>query len=466
MTPNSAGLSITCDPSKITAAILVGGQGTRLRSVVADRPKPLAAVSERPFLCYLLDQLHRQGVRRAVLCTGYRANQIESELGASYKGLQLEYSVEADPLGTAGALRQALERLGSDPVLVLNGDSYCDFKLRPFLAWHQARRAVASLWLTRVENASRFGVVQTVAGNAVTQFVEKQATSKCATDLHWINAGVYLLSQRLLQSIEPNRKVSLERTVFPDWIGRGLYGFHGDARFLDIGTPQTYESAAEFFRRADENQRSVHPPSEQAGGRRRFVILDRDGVINVERHYLSDPEQVELIPGAAEGLKRLRDLGLGLVVVTNQSGVGRGYFDEATLARIHSRLRELLSAAGVKLDGIYYCPHRPDGECACRKPAAGLVLQAAREHHFDPAESFLVGDKKCDIDLGKRVGATTFLVLTGHGGEAFCNLSVEPNYVASSLEHAAAIIADVVEGTYPLDSGIASHRQAATNVAD
>jgi D-glycero-D-manno-heptose 1,7-bisphosphate phosphatase len=150
---------------------------------------------------------------------------------------------------------------------------------------------------------------------------------------------------------------------------------------------------------------------------RRFVLLDRDGTINVERRYLSDPGQLALLPGAAPGLRALRELGLGLVVVTNQSGIARGLFDESRLNAIHDKLHELLGAVGVELDGLYVCPHGPDDGCPCRKPREGMVLAAARELGFHPQESFVIGDKPCDLELGHRIGATTLLVRTGHGVE-------------------------------------------------
>lgn len=148
---------------------------------------------------------------------------------------------------------------------------------------------------------------------------------------------------------------------------------------------------------------------------RRFVLLDRDGTINVERHYLSDPDQLELYPGVGLALARLKALGYGLVVVTNQSGIARGYFDLATLARIHDRLRALLADFDVGLDGIYLCPHGPDEDCACRKPLPGMVEQAVAELGFDPGRAIMIGDKAVDVELGHAVGAASVLVRTGHG---------------------------------------------------
>jgi D-glycero-D-manno-heptose 1,7-bisphosphate phosphatase len=151
---------------------------------------------------------------------------------------------------------------------------------------------------------------------------------------------------------------------------------------------------------------------------RPFILLDRDGTLNVERNYLSDPDQLELIPGVAEALKRLRELGYGLAVVTNQSGIGRGYFTLERVGEIHDRLRALLAEGGASIDAIYLCPHAPDMPCDCRKPLPGMALQAQAEFGFDPKQAIVIGDKKVDIDLGRAIGATSILVRTGWGRDA------------------------------------------------
>ena len=172
---------------------------------------------------------------------------------------------------------------------------------------------------------------------------------------------------------------------------------------------------------------------------RRFVALDRDGTVIVERHYLSEPREVELLQGAASGLQRLRDLGLGLILVTNQSAIGRGMFDHERLALIHDRLKELLAEHGVSFDGIFYCPHLPSEGCACRKPRTAMLHAAANELGFDPEFCFVIGDKQCDVELGNNLGATSVLVRTGYGREAEA-AGVAADYVVSDLNEAAAVI--------------------------
>jgi D-glycero-D-manno-heptose 1,7-bisphosphate phosphatase len=177
---------------------------------------------------------------------------------------------------------------------------------------------------------------------------------------------------------------------------------------------------------------------------RRFVVLDRDGTINVERPYLSDPRAIELLPRAAQGLHQLMELGLGLAVITNQSGLGRGFFNRVQLDCVHKRLYQLLEAQGVYLDGLYVCPHRPEEQCPCRKPRTGLLELAAMELEFDPKACFVIGDKACDIALGKQVGATTFLVRTGHGAGVLTIGPIVPDYVVDDMQSAAQIISRLV----------------------
>ncbi|MEW5817607.1 MAG: sugar phosphate nucleotidyltransferase [Spirochaetota bacterium] len=227
----------------VTAAILAGGLGTRLRSVVADRPKVLAEVRGRPFLAFLLDQLADAGVRYVVLCTGYLGEQVQIDFGESYGSLRLVYSQESMPLGTAGALQLALPLFKSNTVLVMNGDSFCDEDLKEFLAWHFAKKAEATLLLTKLLNTAEYGRVNLNTNGLVLRFDEKSGNREPG----WISAGIYLINHQLLLTISDSGFVSLERDIFPTWIGQGLYGYKSQARFLDIGTPETYAVAENFF---------------------------------------------------------------------------------------------------------------------------------------------------------------------------------------------------------------------------
>ena len=228
----------------VTAAVLAGGLGTRLRSVVADRPKVLAPVAGRPFLAHLLEQLSRAGVGEAVLLVGHGADQVRAAFGGSHAGVRLSYSAEPEPLGTGGAVRLALPLLRGETLLLLNGDSYCDLDLAAFLRFHRGRRPAASLALARVGDPARFGRVVTGPGGRVERCEEKDP----APAPGGINAGVYLIDRDLVTAIPAGRPVSLEREILPGWVGSGrAYGFAGGGRFIDIGVPESYTAADRFF---------------------------------------------------------------------------------------------------------------------------------------------------------------------------------------------------------------------------
>jgi NDP-sugar pyrophosphorylase family protein len=230
--------------SQVTGAILAGGLGTRLRSVVADRPKVLAPVLGRPYLTYLLNQVAAAGLREVVLLIGYLGEQVAATFGGQYAGLRLAYSPEPAPLGTAGALRLALPKLTAPTILVLNGDSYCDVDLADFQRFHAQQAADVSLVLNQLPDTSRFGSVRVGADNRVVGFEEKRAGGGPG----WINAGIYLMKRDLVSQIPADRPVSLEREVFPAWAeSRTVCGFRCTARFLDIGTPESYTGAEAFF---------------------------------------------------------------------------------------------------------------------------------------------------------------------------------------------------------------------------
>jgi NDP-sugar pyrophosphorylase family protein len=229
--------------TEITAAMLAGGLGTRLRSTVVGRPKALALINGRPFLSYLLDQLAGAGLKEVVLCVGYLGEQIKAEYGSAYRGLSLSYSQEALPLGTAGALRLALPFFQSETVLILNGDSFCETNLPAFAAWHFTQPAAGTLLLTYVADTSRYGSVQIDSQGRIVNFSEKSE----AGGPGWINAGIYLLRRSLVETIPAERAVSIEEEMFPTWLEWGLYGYQGGGSFLDIGTPESYTQAEQFF---------------------------------------------------------------------------------------------------------------------------------------------------------------------------------------------------------------------------
>ena len=167
----------------------------------------------------------------------------------------------------------------------------------------------------------------------------------------------------------------------------------------------------------------------------RAVFLDRDGTMAKDVNYCARPEDFKLFPNTAKAIKLLHEHGFKVIVVTNQSGIARGYFTEETLAQIHEKMKAELAKEGAWVDGIYYCPHHPNDNCDCRKPKPKLVLQAAKEHDIDLKHSFVVGDLDMDIGLGKAVGCYTILISPNPGDDD--QKQETPDYTTFDLYQAA-----------------------------
>lgn len=172
---------------------------------------------------------------------------------------------------------------------------------------------------------------------------------------------------------------------------------------------------------------------------RRAVFLDRDGTLNVEVNYLHRIADFVLIDGAAAAIQRLNEAGYVVVLVTNQAGIARGYYDEAALHTLHEHLVGVLAASGARIDAIYFCPHHPDwtDACACRKPAPGMLLQAAADHGLDLRRSWMIGDTRSDMQAGRAAGCRTVLVRTGYGA------AIAADLLANDASRPDAIVDDI-----------------------
>lgn len=166
-----------------------------------------------------------------------------------------------------------------------------------------------------------------------------------------------------------------------------------------------------------------------------FAFLDRDGTLIEEKNYLSDPDGVVVIPGSAEAIRRLHEAGAKVVVISNQAGIGRGYFGEEVVHAIHKRIQEILKKDGSNIDAFYFCPHHPDDGCDCRKPRLGLFRRAAADYNM-PLTGVMIGDNAGDVQAGLAAGLTTILVRTGYGERIASTDQVTPHYTAANLSDA------------------------------
>lgn len=241
---NPRSLRAATSLADIDIAILAGGLGTRIRGVLGDTPKVLAPIAiagrTRPFLDILLDWLAGQGARRIVLCLGHLADRVAQHVAqAQRRDLSIAQVVEPCPLGTAGALRFAGSRLASDPVMVINGDTFVDADLSAMLAHHRATRASVTMLCARVDDAGRYGRVDIGADDTVLRFIEKDPKAGAGV----INAGLYLLGRTVIDDIAGGTAASIERDLLERLPAGAIHAAMAEGRFIDIGTPDSLEAA-------------------------------------------------------------------------------------------------------------------------------------------------------------------------------------------------------------------------------
>lgn len=384
------------------AIFLVGGKGTRLGPSTRDTPKPLLPiVGDTRFLDYLIENIVRHGIEEILLLAGHLGEQVEARYaGRNARGARIEVVREPAPAGTAGALLLIADRL-DDVFLMSNGDSYFDVN---YLALSAALAPgdIGVLALRRVEDAGRFGRVS-LDGSRISGFHEKDAT--------WsggglISGGVYLLRRDVLDFVTAS-PCSIETDIFPHLAAEGrLGGVVGEGFFIDIGVPETLAEARRDF------------PDCM---RRRAVFFDRDGTINVDRGYTHRVEDLAFLPGAIEAIRACNDAGALVIVVTNQSGIARGLYDEAKMHAFHARMEAELRRQGAHVDAFYHCPFHADGSVAAfrraahpdRKPSPGMIRRAMLEWPIDISSSFLVGDHEDDLAAAAAADLLAYKVTPG-----------------------------------------------------
>ncbi|MGQ4809259.1 UTP--glucose-1-phosphate uridylyltransferase [Candidatus Entotheonellaceae bacterium PAL068K] len=372
------------------AVILAGGFGTRLGTLTRDIPKPLLPVGDKVFLDYLVWNLRRHGFQNIVMSVGYQAEKIQMALGDGRRyGIEIVYVVEEELLGTGGALCLCAEQL-DQAFIVLNGDTFFDFNYLDLALMLADPGVLAAMALRPVDDASHYGRVQHAAGR-VTQFEEKGARVAGL-----INGGVYAMKKAALAFL-PARVSSIERDLFPQLLGDQHLACRAyDGFFIDIGVIETYQEA------------QTRVPAIM---NRPACFLDRDGVINVNHGYVATPARFEWMPEAPEAIKWLNDKGYLVIAVTNQSGIGRGYYTENDFLKFSVWIQEALRDKGAHLDAVYYCPHHPTAgqgeyqqECEARKPGPGMFIKALREWSIQKEKSVCIGDKLTDLAAANRVG--------------------------------------------------------------
>jgi D,D-heptose 1,7-bisphosphate phosphatase len=420
---------------EVKALVLAAGLGTRLRPLTDRIPKCLVPIAGRPLLDLWMDRLADVGATDVRVNTHAHAGQVRAYIAGvnASARLRVAESYEPELLGSAGTVAANADLAdGAEAVIIVYADNFSTVDLRGMLAFHRSHGDPFTMLLFRAPCPSACGIAELDAEGRVVSFVEKPREPK--SDL--ANAGVYIVDADAYREIAAMKAFDLGFEVLPRFVGR-MRGWAWDGYHLDVGTFEALNRA----RRDAPALLGISPKSRPA------AFFDRDGTLIEKVHYLSEPEQVRLLPGTAESLRRLRDAGFACVVVTNQSAVGRGLFSEARLHEIHDEMNRQLAAEGAAVDAIYYCTHVPDLEDRTvitlpdRKPGPGMLLRAAEELDLDLEASWMVGDMISDVLAGINAGCQgSILVHTGKGlTDAERRLSI-PYEDADNLVEAADLI--------------------------
>jgi histidinol-phosphate phosphatase family protein len=427
--------------------IICGGLGTRLGSLVKDTPKPMLPVGGRPVLEHTIELLKRHGVTRVILAAGYKADVVQAHFtDRSRWDLDVSVSVEPRPLGTAGPLRLVAGQL-DERFLVLYGDEFLDFDARGLLDAHDAGDAVVTMLARPSTHPWDAHLIQTTGDGLVTEIVTEHSPERRYQNLG--NAAVYAMSRDVLRFIPEGVASDFMRDVFPAVLEAGgrlrAHRLRSGEYVKDLGTSERFAQVEKYL-----EQRAAIREARARRGPVSTVFLDRDGVLNKNVDLLRRPEQLEILPGVSDALKRFRQHQIRTVVVTNQPVIARGLCDEAGLDRIHRELVRRLNDDGAELDAIYYCPHHPEthhGEgvrelrraCECRKPGIGMLMRARQELGVDLGRSAIVGDSSTDIEAGANAGIRTILVQPGASAH---DSAIRPDYACGSLLDAAVAITE------------------------
>ena len=374
------------------AVVLCGGIGSRLGAITRDTPKPLLPVADKPFLERLLFEIHRFGIRRVLFLAAYRAEAIEAFAAEACPrlGIDFEIAVEPDRAGTGGALWHASSHL-DELFLLFNGDSWFDINILD-LALRLGSDDVLAMAVRHVDDTSRYGSVELV-GDRVRRFSEKAGLAEPGL----VNGGVYVARRSLTGYLAP--RCSLEQHGLATLAREDrVSGTAYDGFFLDIGLPEELGRA----------QAAV-----PAAQRRAAVFFDRDGVLNEDRGYVGEVARFAWLPGAREAIKALNDRGVLVFVVTNQSGIARGFYGEAAVRDLHHHMQMELRTIGAHIDDFRYCPYHEEGVVPAyrrssqwRKPAPGMILDLLAHWYVDRRRCVLIGDQDHDMTAAAAAGIT------------------------------------------------------------
>ena len=411
--------------------IMAGGRGTRISEMFPDIPKPLIPIKntedvEKPVLEWEICSLRDQGFKNIILTVSYMHEKIEDYFRDGRQlGVNIEYYVEEQPLGNAGALFKLRDQL-TEPFLLLNADSVFDIDFNRFVEYHRSQGGLVTLFTHPNSHPFDSGLLIADEKHVVRQWLAKE-DSRPQWYQNRVNAGLHVIDPAALDlsgidaelvGTEVNGKrikVDLDRQILRPLCGSGkMFCYDSPEYVKDMGTPERYEAVCNDYREGMVQKKKL-------SHLQKAIFLDRDGTINRYVGFLKNIDDFELLPGVCEAVKRINSSGYLAIVVTNQPVIARGEVTVPELQEIHKKMETLLGETGAYLDNLYYCPHHPHkgyaGEipelkfnCDCRKPKPGMLIKAAQDYNIDLCQSWMIGDGENDIMAGMAAGCKTALI--------------------------------------------------------
>jgi D,D-heptose 1,7-bisphosphate phosphatase len=393
---------------------MAGGKGTRIASIAPDIPKPMITVDGKPVLERQIECLARNNISEIIIVTGHLGGVIKDYFsdGRGF-GCRITFFEEVVPLGSAGALYEIQDELDDD-FLLINGDIIFDVDFERFIGFYRRCGAEAALAVHPNSHPFDSALIETDGEGRVVAWLNKEDPREYYRNQ--VNAGIHILSKKLLEAAPRVReKTDLDRDILKPAVPRGrVFAYRTPEYIKDMGTPERYLQVERDVRCGIVSGKNLANPQ-------RAVFIDRDGTITRLDGFVTKPEQLHLIDGAADAIRRINEKGILAIVITNQPVIARGECTVETLDLIHQRMETLLGAEGAYVDDIFYCPHHPDkgfaGErpeykidCECRKPKPGMILAAAKKYNIDLPRSFMIGDSIRDAKAGIAAGCHPALI--------------------------------------------------------
>lgn len=426
------------------AVILAGGKGTRLKHLTKDIPKPLIEIADKPILEHQIDNLKANNIKDLIIIVGHLGDQIQDYLGDGSKlGVNIDYIVEEEALGTAGGLYFLKDKVDGDFCLIY-GDIMFDVDFDRFIKFHQEKNSKATMFVHPNSHPYDSDLLVT---NDEKQVIDIDLKSN-ARDYYYannVNSGLYVLNVAMLDYIDTPRKLDFEKDILAAMIEKQdqVYAYKSTEYVKDMGTLYRLDEVTQAYNDGIIKARNLQR-------KQKCIFLDRDGTINVHKGLLADINEFELEAGALEAIKLINQSDYITIVITNQPVIARNLASYDEVLEIHKKMETLLGEGGAYVDDIFFCPHHPDKgypeenplykiKCDCRKPGLKHIQESVDKYNIDLASSYMIGDTTIDVQTGINAGMKTILLGTGEAGRD-AKYEVEADYRADNLLSAVELI--------------------------